>query len=86
MKLDDLIVIDKFGNDFTFNKEDDCILEIHYCTSYYQFVVQQKLIDDKGEHYFIKKDLIHTHDNYENPIDLLCVNDEDLCEIKFKED
>ena len=85
MELYDLVVTDIYGNEFTFNgNEDNYISEIHYCTSYFQFVVYQKMLSTEGDIYYKKKNLFYIHKNYENPIDLICIEDYEKCNISFK--
>ncbi len=71
------------GEIYEFNRSGNgnCILEIHYCTSYFQFVVQKEIEKD-GIKKYSQKDLCYIFKNV-NLIDLIAVNDDELCEIYF---
>lgn len=82
MILDNLVIRDKKGNTYRFtDKNENNITEVHYCTSYYQFVVQLLTDDGKWE----QRDLIHINKN-PNPLDLFAIRDNEICEILESED
>lgn len=60
---------------FSSNPTENTIIEIHYCTSYFQFVIQEY-----NEGRYIIKNLICPFDNA-NPIDLMCIGEGELGEI-----
>jgi hypothetical protein len=64
---------------FTPEINKSSILEIHYCVSYFQFVVQISL---GGGHYKLK-DLIYIFDNA-NWVDLIAIREDEKCEIWFE--
>lgn len=84
MIFDRIRIKDKEGNVYSFtDKNENNIYEVHYCTSYYQFKVQ--FLNEDGK--FDNRDLVYINEN-PNPIDLLAINDDEICEIEYvnKED
>lgn len=74
-------VKDKNGEIFTMpSVTPKCILSIHYSTSYYQFIVQDYIIDEEGNERFPEKDII-VPINSDNWIDLIAVNDDEIGEL-----
>jgi hypothetical protein len=75
-----LKVKDQNGDVYTMPSETPkCILEVHYSTSYYQFVVQDEVIEEEGVT-FPKKNIIVPLDK-SNWIDFLAVNENEIGEI-----
>lgn len=81
-KLDALIKVkDKDGNVYSMPSETDkCILEIHYCTSYIQFIVQDVVIDDDGNKKYPTKNIVVILDE-NNWIDLMAIKDNEIGEL-----
>ena len=68
---------------FTSDESQDLILEVHYSTSYFQFVVQDTVIDVDGHSRYNYRDLCYILDNA-NPIDLIAIDENEHCEIYFE--
>jgi len=74
-------VKDKSGNVYSMpSNSPQCILEVHYSTSYYQFVVQDYVIDENGEEKFPEKDIIVPL-NTDNWIEFIAIDSEEIGEI-----
>lgn len=78
------------GEIFTNDMSEDnpnTILEIHFCTSYTQVVVQKQEIDDKGVTKYITEDIIipnKSSDEFEQAIDFIAVSGDEIgewCEL-----
>ena len=73
-----LKVKDKNGVIYTMPSDTPkCILSVHYSTSYYQFEVQDHLVDENGKETFPKKDII-VPINTDNWIDFIAVNEYEI--------
>lgn len=72
---------DKEGNLYSTPtaQDENCILSIHFCTSYVQFEVQ-KVRNKEGVMLFHTKDVIVLNKN-NNPIDLIAISNDDIGEI-----
>ena len=79
MKLFDFYVRDIYGNDYRFGDGDKCILSIDYCTSYFQFTVQD-IREEDGVRKSRVKDLFYYFENV-NLIDSLLTDDSNRCWI-----
>ena len=76
-----LKVKDKEGSIFTMpSNSPKCILEVHYSTSYYQFIVQYPTIDEHGIERFFTKNIIVPL-NEENWIDFIAVDSDEIGEL-----
>lgn len=76
-----LKVKDNKGEVYTMPSETPkCILEVHYSTSYYEFVVQDYFIDDDGKNKFPSKSII-VPINSDNWVDFIAVKDDQYGEI-----
>lgn len=76
-----LKVKDKEGSIFTMpSNSPKCILEVHYSTSYYQFIVQYPTIDEYGIERFLTKNIIVPL-NEENWIDFIAVDSDEIGEL-----
>jgi hypothetical protein len=76
-----LSVKDKHGNIYSMPSETpQCILEVHYSTSYIQFIVQDYVIEEDGTEKFPEKDIIVPL-NEENWIDFIAIKDSEIGEI-----
>lgn len=78
-------VKDKQGNIFSTDMTDKrCIYEIHFCTSYTQFLVQEEYVDENGKKKYKHKSIVvpakKTWD-LETALDFIAVNEEELGEI-----
>ena len=73
------------GNIYRFQSggNGNSILEIHFCTSYFQFVVQGQVQDMDGRFIYTYKDLCYVFENA-NPFDLLAVNEDEKCKYWFE--
>lgn len=71
MKLNKLVIEDIFGNKFTFDDEDNYILEIHYNKYYFHFIVCQNMYRNDDETWGRKRNLICYHNK-----------DEQYCELQ----
>lgn len=79
-------VKDKNGEVYTMPSETPkCILAIHYSTSYYQFIVQDHIIDEDGNERFPEKDII-VPINSENWTDFIAVSDDEIGTIEGKKE
>ena len=75
-------VKDKEGNIYTNNmskSNDKSILEIHFCTSYTQVVVQDTIVNDEGVTIYSEKDIIIPLEN-PNWADMIAVDDNEIGE------
>lgn len=76
-----ITVEDKDGNRYSMPSEGpQCILEIHYSTSYLQFKVQDHFTDENGKETFPGKDVIVPLDT-ENWVDFIAVDEDELGRI-----
>lgn len=76
-----IAVKDKQGKIYTMPSETaTCILEVHYTTSYYQFVVQDTVEGDCGALYFPEKTIIVPIDE-SNWIDFISVLENETGEL-----
>lgn len=76
-----LAVRDKNGEIYTMPSDSPkCILEVHYSTSYYQFVVQDHVVDDEGNETFPQKDIIVPL-NTDNWVDFIAVKEHEIGSI-----
>jgi len=57
-----------------------CILEVHYSTSYYQFIAQDYSVDDEGKEFFPLKNIIVPLDN-RNWVDFIAVKEDEIGKI-----
>lgn len=80
-----IAVKDSTGNIYTMpSNTSRCITEIHYSTSYYQFIVQDVITGDNGEKTYPEKTII-VPINEGNWIDFLSVKESELGEFEIKE-
>lgn len=83
--LNNFKVKDVDGNLYTLNPfEDNTILSIHVCTSYLQFEVQYKEINDEGRIKYKTRELFYKLDNA-NFVDLISLVGCEECEILIGE-
>ena len=76
-----IAVKDSTGNVYTMpSNTSKCIVEIHYSTSYYQFIVQDAITGKDGEKSYPEKTII-VPINENNWIDFLAVKDSELGEV-----
>ena len=76
-----ITVKDKQGNIYTMpSKTSTCILEVHYSTSYYQFIVQDVITGEDGEILYLEKTII-VPINENNWIDFIAVKESELGEL-----
>ena len=76
-----IAVKDSTGNVYTMpSSTSKCITEIHYSTSYYQFIVQDVIAGDDGEELYPEKTII-VPINGNNWIDFLSVKESELGEL-----
>lgn len=76
-----LKIQDSKGNIYTMpSKTPKCILEVHYSTSYYQFIVQDYIVDENGKELFPKKDII-VPINENNWADFIAVKEDEIGKI-----
>lgn len=76
-----LKVTDKNGEVYTMPSETPkCILEVHYSTSYYQFIVQDYILDKDGKERFPEKNII-VPINTDNWVDFIAVKEEEIGKI-----
>jgi hypothetical protein len=70
------------GEIFGFSKSggENSIIEIHFCTSYFHFIIQTIEKDEKNVTHLFIKHLICPFENA-NPVDLLCIGKDELGEI-----
>ena len=74
-------VKDSTGNVYTMpSSTSKCIIEIHYSTSYYQFIVQDVVTGEDGEKSYPEKTII-VPINGNNWIDFLAVKENELGEL-----
>lgn len=78
-----LAIKDHEGNVYTNNMNDKrVILEIHFCTSYTQAVVQEEVVDEEGNSKFMTKDIIipnkENEGTLESSLDFIAVNEDEL--------
>lgn len=86
MKEPLLIVKDSQGEVYTMPSDTPkCILEVHYSTSYLQFVVQDHIVDEEGNERFPEKNVIVPL-NEDNWIDFIAVNDDEYGALLNKEE
>ena len=80
-----ITVKDSAGNVYTMpSNTSKCITEIHYSTSYYQFIVQDVITGDDGETLYPEKTIIVPIDG-ENWVDFISVKENELGELEIKE-
>ena len=80
-----ITVKDSAGNVYTMpSNTSKCITEIHYSTSYYQFIVQDLITGDDGETLYPEKTIIVPIDG-ENWVDFISVKESELGELEIKE-
>ena len=73
-----IAVKDSTGNVYTMpSNTSKCIIEIHYSTSYYQFIVQDITTGEDGEELYPEKTII-VPINGDNWIDFLSVKESEL--------
>lgn len=76
-----LAVEDSKGEIFTIpSNTGQCILEVHYCTSYYTFVVQEQKINAEGETIYPTKEIFVELKN-SNWVDLIALEGEERGKI-----
>ena len=76
-----IAVKDNTGNVYTMpSNTSKCITEIHYSTSYYQFIVQDVITREDGENIYPEKTII-VPINENNWIDFLSVKENELGEL-----
>ena len=76
-----IVVKDNTGNVYTMpSNTNKCIIEIHYSTSYYQFIVQDVVTGKDGEKSYPEKTVI-VPINENNWIDFLAVKESELGEL-----
>ena len=76
-----IAVKDSIGNVYTMpSSTSKCITEIHYSTSYYQFIVQDVVTGEDGEKSYPEKTII-VPINGNNWIDFLSVKESELGEL-----
>ena len=76
-----IAVKDSTGNVYTMpSNTSKCIVEIHYSTSYYQFIVQDVVTGEDGEELYPEKTIIVSI-NGGDWIDFLAVKDSELGEL-----
>ena len=76
-----IAVKDSEGNVYTMpSNTSKCIIEIHYSTSYYQFIVQDVITGEGGEELYPEKTII-VPINGSNLIDFLSVKESELGEL-----
>ena len=76
-----IAVKDSTGNVYTMpSNTSKCIIEIHYSTSYYQFIVQDVITGEGGEELYPEKTII-VPINGSNLIDFLSVKESELGEL-----
>ena len=76
-----IAVKDSAGNVYTMpSNTSKCIIEIHYSTSYYQFIVQDVITGEGGEKAYPEKTII-VPINENNWIDFLAVDESELGEL-----
>ena len=74
-------VKDSKGNVYTMPSETStCILEVHYSTSYYQFVVQDVITGEDGETLYPEKTII-VPINENNWVDFIAVKESEIGEL-----
>ena len=80
-----IAVKDSAGNVYTMpSNTSKCIIEIHYSTSYYQFIVQDVITGEDGEKAYPEKTII-VPINENNWIDFLAVKESELWELVEEE-
>lgn len=80
-----IAVKDSTGNVYTMpSNTSKCIIEIHYSTSYYQFIVQDVITEEGGEKAYPEKTII-VPINGSNWIDFISVKESELGELEIKE-
>lgn len=73
-----LKVKDNEGNIYTMPSETPkCILEVHYSTSYLQFVIQDYSIDEYGSEIYPIKDIIVPLDTG-NWVDMIAIKEDEI--------
>lgn len=76
-----ITVEDKDGKRYSMpSKRPRCILEVHYSTSYLQFVVQDHYTDENGNETFPEKDVIVPLEG-SNGVDFIAVNENEIGRI-----
>ena len=76
-----IAVKDSTGNVYTMpSNTRKCIIEIHYSTSYYQFIVQDVVTGEGGEKVYPEKTIV-VPINENKWIDFLAVKDSELGEL-----
>ena len=76
-----IAVKDSTGNVYTMpSNTSKCIIEIHYSTSYYQFIVQDVITEEGGEKAYPEKSIIVPIDGG-SWIDLLSVEESEWGEL-----
>ena len=77
-----IAVKDSIGNVYTMPSDTSkCIIEIHYSTSYYQFIVQDVMIGEGGEKIYPEKTII-VPINENNWIDFISIKERELGELE----
>ena len=81
-----IAVKDNEGNVYTMpSNTDKCIIEIHYSTSYYTFVVQNVAIREEDGKEIYPKSTIIVPINKDNWIDFLAVKESEIGELVEEE-
>lgn len=77
-----LAVKDSKGKVYTMpSKTDECIFEVHYCTSYIHFKIQQ-IVEKNGRKYYPLKNIFVVLGNA-NLIDLIALKDAEIGELVY---
>ena len=76
-----IAVKDNEGNVYTMpSNTSKCIIEIHYSTSYYEFIVQDVITGEDGETLYPEKTII-VPINENNWVDFIAVKESELGEL-----
>lgn len=67
-----------YSNDMSIDN-DKSIIEIHFCTSYTQAIVQDTLVNEQGTTTYPTKDIIIPLEN-PNWVDMIAVNEDEIGE------
>ncbi|QUW34562.1 hypothetical protein J8Y17_28110 (plasmid) [Bacillus cereus] len=75
-----LAIKDSKGEVYTMpSQTDKCIYEVHYSTSYIQFIVQD-IVEEDGKVLYPSKNIFVILEN-SNPIDLIALKDDEIGEL-----
>ena len=80
-----IAVKDNEGNVYTMPSDTNkCIIEVHYSTSYYTFIVQDVTTEEDGKEIYPKRTIIVPINKY-NWIDFLAVKESEIGELVEEE-